>query len=336
MTAGPSLPFRALEKMLAAAEQAGVAREALLRFAGLAPGTETVTFAELAHCYEEGARRTGDSAFGLHVGEGTSERAYGLLGHLAANCRTLRETFDAIVTYQPLWSRAAGIEVEESAGRVRIEYWHLGAVPPGERRHESEQMLATLLGLVRSALLERVIPREVRFEHLAPADIEEHRRIFGCRLRFGQRSTGMLFESGLLDRPLPHADRDVERLMRQEAQAELGRREVGLTLGPRVAALAEAAIAGGGDSSLGSLADVLGTSPRSLQRHLRAEGTSHRRIVDNVRVAVARRLLTDPSLPLAEVAFRLGYSQAAAFHRAFRRQAGATPGAFRRAMSGGT
>ncbi|MFK8843621.1 helix-turn-helix transcriptional regulator, partial [Escherichia coli] len=48
------------------------------------------------------------------------------------------------------------------------------------------------------------------------------------------------------------------------------------------------------------------------------------------RMDVAARLIRTEGLPLARVAERVGYASEAAFHRAFRRAHGVTPGAFAR------
>ncbi len=69
---------------------------------------------------------------------------------------------------------------------------------------------------------------------------------------------------------------------------------------------------------------------RTLQRRLAEAGTTYRRIVDEVRLEAACRLLEDPSLSLAEIASALGYSDPANFTRAFTRWTGMTPRAYRR------
>ena len=48
---------------------------------------------------------------------------------------------------------------------------------------------------------------------------------------------------------------------------------------------------------------------------------------------LARPLLSDGRLAVAEVAFLLGYEDPSAFQRAFRRWSGHAPGAFRRAAA---
>lgn len=57
----------------------------------------------------------------------------------------------------------------------------------------------------------------------------------------------------------------------------------------------------------------------------------HGRLIDR-----AKSLLTNSDLTVAEIAYRLGYSDAAYFNRSFKRHAGVAPGRFRRGQQGST
>jgi AraC-like DNA-binding protein len=85
-----------------------------------------------------------------------------------------------------------------------------------------------------------------------------------------------------------------------------------------------------GEPSIEHLAPRLGVSVRSLQRRLREAGTSYKQVLDQVRHDLALRYLTAGELSIGEVAFLLGFSEPSAFHRAFKRWTGSTPGEFRR------
>ena len=76
---------------------------------------------------------------------------------------------------------------------------------------------------------------------------------------------------------------------------------------------------------------LLGMSARALQRGLRVEGTTFAAVLTQLRHEMARSLLGDGQLAVAEVAFLLGYEDPSGFQRAFRRWAGRSPRAFRRA-----
>ena len=51
--------------------------------------------------------------------------------------------------------------------------------------------------------------------------------------------------------------------------------------------------------------------------------------VDNARLSLARTLLHDPSIPISEVSYRLGFEDPAYFSRFFRKLVGMSPTDFR-------
>jgi AraC-like DNA-binding protein len=71
-------------------------------------------------------------------------------------------------------------------------------------------------------------------------------------------------------------------------------------------------------------------SPRTLQRRLAEEGVSYQTLLEGARKEAAGRYLADGTLAIGEIAYLLGYSEPAPFHRAFKRWYGTTPEAFRR------
>src|SRR5215468_8007526 len=70
-----------------------------------------------------------------------------------------------------------------------------------------------------------------------------------------------------------------------------------------------------------AVAAALGMASRSLHRHLAAEGTTFRLLIDEVRSALAEEMLSH-RMSVAEVAERLGYAKAASFSHAFKRRRG--------------
>lgn len=82
--------------------------------------------------------------------------------------------------------------------------------------------------------------------------------------------------------------------------------------------------------SLPELARAMGWTPKALRCQLREEGRSWRAIVETLRCEAAMRLLDRPELTVAEIGYRLGFSEPSAFHRAFKRASGQTPLGYRR------
>jgi AraC family transcriptional regulator, regulatory protein of adaptative response / methylphosphotriester-DNA alkyltransferase methyltransferase len=86
-----------------------------------------------------------------------------------------------------------------------------------------------------------------------------------------------------------------------------------------------------GDLDLDQLARRVASSRRQLQRAFAEAGeTSFRIHLQRVRMARARELLREGSLPVHRVANSVGYRQPAQFAKAFRRHHGKAPSAFAR------
>ncbi len=89
-----------------------------------------------------------------------------------------------------------------------------------------------------------------------------------------------------------------------------------------------------GMPTLVELAHALNLSPRTLDRHLQREGVSFRVLSRQIRFDRACELLRNSERPITRIAHELGYTDAANFTRAFRREGGISPSAYR-AQAGG-
>jgi transcriptional regulator GlxA family with amidase domain len=86
-----------------------------------------------------------------------------------------------------------------------------------------------------------------------------------------------------------------------------------------------------GEASRAAVAKALGMSARTMTRRLREQDTSYTEIVDRLRLTLAREYLKDPSVPIACIAFELGYAEGSAFSHAYARWTGRAPTAERAA-----
>lgn len=77
--------------------------------------------------------------------------------------------------------------------------------------------------------------------------------------------------------------------------------------------------------TLEQIARTLSTTPQTLRRRLAVEGCTFRELKNDLRRDVAIELLSDPSVKVSDIANRLGFSEVATFHRAFREWTGTTP-----------
>ncbi|KJK08206.1 AraC family transcriptional regulator [Pseudomonas tussilaginis] len=74
-------------------------------------------------------------------------------------------------------------------------------------------------------------------------------------------------------------------------------------------------------------------SPSSFRRQLEREGRSYQQIKDEVRRATAFECLRETDMSIAEIAERTGFQEPSAFHRAFKKWTGESPGGYRLRMA---
>lgn len=78
-----------------------------------------------------------------------------------------------------------------------------------------------------------------------------------------------------------------------------------------------------------STAEAANLSSRTLQRQLAQHGTSYRSLVNAARLNIAQERLTGSDMRITDIALELGYTDASNFARAFQRQTGVAPLAYR-------
>ena len=79
-----------------------------------------------------------------------------------------------------------------------------------------------------------------------------------------------------------------------------------------------------------SVAAQLRLSRQALYRRLRAEGVTFEQLLDELRHKLALHYLSGKKASVTEVAYLVGFSDPAAFSRAFKRWTGKSPRAMRR------
>ncbi|HYD37615.1 MAG TPA: AraC family transcriptional regulator [Allosphingosinicella sp.] len=84
-----------------------------------------------------------------------------------------------------------------------------------------------------------------------------------------------------------------------------------------------------GEVGIERIARDLGYSRQTLYRRLKAEGITYEQLLDKLRRRLALRLIREQGLSVKEAAYRLGFSDPAAFSRAFKRWTGSSPGEMR-------
>ncbi|HEX8214182.1 MAG TPA: helix-turn-helix transcriptional regulator [Allosphingosinicella sp.] len=112
------------------------------------------------------------------------------------------------------------------------------------------------------------------------------------------------------------------------AAADLGSARTTNSLRAQVEKVAEALLPKGA-ASVDRVAQELGLSRQTLYRRLKAEGVTFEELLQSTRKRLALRYLKRDKLSVKAAAYKLGFSDPAAFSRAFKRWTGSNPGGFR-------
>jgi len=276
------------------------------------------------------AELTGDDAIGVHLAEWLPRGAIDLIEYAVRSSPSLASGLERLARYGSVLSDRYAARIETTEGRLLLIVDDVGtpALHPGR----AEFALAIALKLARDATGVPIVPLQVSFAHRHPEDDSEHRRFFRAPLRFAAGANTMLISAADAARPFREADAALSAIVRRRLDKLLpDARPIASTAVSVSARVRRMLVEDLGQTAItaDSVAKALAMSRRTLTRRLSEEGTSFRAILDEVRADLARALLQDRNLSVADVSFFLQYSEPAAFHRSFRRWTGQTPQSYR-------
>jgi len=275
--------------------------------------------------WREAVRETGDEAIGLHVAERVRPAVFDALGYVFRFSRTLGDGLNRLARYHRFLDDALTLDMETSREEVRIRLEGIDRLT----RQSAEFMLASLTRAARMETGRRDLdPVATEFAFRRPRNTADHRRFFRSPLRFDRRRNCLVMPLASLDLPLRKAEAELREVLERRVRDVIGRLPPLDSLRKRARFKLREELGAGRPTAI-SVGRQLGLSGRSLHRRLRAEGTTLGRLLRELRVELAERYLRD-GVSINETAFLLGYSEASAFQRAFRRWTGWTPANYRR------
>jgi AraC-like DNA-binding protein len=281
--------------------------------------------------WRELPRLTGKEHFGLIVAQAIQQAPMAIVGYLMQSARTLGEGVAQAYRYERILQDATRSEMVRRGDVVVLRH-------PGKTGRAIVPGPAVEYGFASGVFLSRrgtgiddLAPRGVRFEHPAPGDDRPYRELFRCPVFFGAECNELEMDASVMELPLRTADPHLQDVLESHARHLLEKMPASTGLAGRVRTTLCDLITQREEPTLEAVARKTRMHERSIQRHLRDEGTSHQKLLDEVRRELALRYLKDPEMGIHEVAFLLGFSDQSTFHRAFVRWVGTTPGKFRSA-----
>lgn len=298
-----------------------------LRIAEAADPYRKVDLQTVLQAFEKLVAVTDKPDIGLELGMTEPLEDWGPFIFLFLNAPTVREGLMDFCRYGAVLQSQATFELREEGERLSIAYSSNHPELSGWAM-DNEITMTLVMDIVDSLVGERITPRAICFEHEPLCALKRYRHWLQITPDFSMPRNELIYATTILEQPLTQANPELykvmQRHMRDLAEAEIQEDQLShLALNNINRGLTQ------GTATLEHVAAELALEPRTLQRRLREEGTSFQALVDEVRLTRARYYLEKTRLTITDIALELGYAEASAFVRAFKRMAAVTPNQYR-------
>lgn len=317
----------------------GADRAVLLQRAGvyqseLEDQDARVPFARYVALMRAAKALSGDGALGLHYGEQVDIAEVSIIGLIGQASETALEAFQQLNRYVRLI-----VETDNAGGdrfgmaMDRGGLWMVdNRTNPNDFPELTESAFAQLIcGPRRTDPTYRV--KAVHVTHPAPAHAAEYERVLCAPVVFGSDRNAMQLDEAWVGRRVARLPRYVFGVLTHHADELLANLETSKTIRGRVEGLLMPMLHTG-DTGMDRIAGKLGMSRQTLFRKLKAEGVTFEKVLDELRHRMAADYLGARKVSVNETAYLVGFSEPAAFSRAFKRWTGASPRSLRAAAGG--
>ena len=267
----------------------------------------------------------GNPALALHFGEAID------CSELAVPFGIAR-TIDEGVQQANRYGRLA-IEVETPGGAERFalarkagQLWFVdNRANPNDFHELTESAFARMVCSTRRFAGDVPMIKAVHVTHAEPSYRAEYDRIFRVPVTFGSDRNALQIDETLMARHRwPTPSKYVSAVLHDHAEVLLRKLDSAQTLQGRVEKLVLYALRTGG-VTVDRVACELGLSRQTLFRKLSAEGVTFQQLLDELRHRMALHYLVTEKMSVQRAAAHLGFSDATAFSRAFKRWTGIRP-----------
>ena len=324
-----------VEEALQAVRARGLDAEALLLEVGISPSLleaqqARVSTAQYGALWRSIAQALDDEFFGLD-----SRRmklgSFAMLCRAVVHCTTLEKALRRALRFYGLLLDDFGAALSRRGDTAKIA---LDDRTPhtSQRVFAHEALLIMLYGLACWLIGRRIPILLTEFAYPEPAHSAEYRIMYSSRLSFGQPNTAITFDSEYLDQPVIQDEQSVKEFLRIIPENILVKYKNTNSLTAKIRRRLRQTL----PHELPDfevLARELHTASATLRRRLHEEGESYQSIKDQLRRDVAITYLSHSDRSVTDIALELGFAEPSAFHRAFKKWTGASPGEYRRSLA---
>ncbi|HET8801265.1 MAG TPA: AraC family transcriptional regulator [Marinobacter sp.] len=277
---------------------------------------------------------TGNRALGLRMGALSRPVDAGIAGLAGATAETAGDAMATLIRYALLTSQNSRGAPSLNPERREARFYSIRPYN-GFNYFVVDSVLAAWTQFLRTVTGRYEVLENISIEYPSIGLDDQFEAWFRCPVHFGARSNHLTIKQSVWEQANQEAQPAMHEKLTQLCEREWQQLRRGWTTADRVKHLLTPLFQGE-TPSLETIATKLGMTPWTLQRHLAAEGSGFRELVDDTRRQLARDYIRETSASLAEIAWLLGFANPAAFHKAYRRWFGESPGEHRKILKTGS
>ncbi len=283
--------------------------------------------AQVAALFELAAKHSNNPCMGMNMGRDYHYEASSLLILAMLSAPSVEEGLKCLNRYDKYVD--TGIETSFDFSSPQVEFGARLLVSEDMNVDQLNEYLMVFLVKALNMATKKPVPlKEVWLSHSCNQNIEALEQFMGVPVKFSRTHNKLVFErsylqerfftsNGLLYEILINALKTYfSSVAEQNGFVDVVCREIARL----------------GNDELPNyelIAERLAISPRTLRRRLAEEGYSFQEAKNLTREKRAKYYLSQTNMPLAEIAFELGFSELSAFSRAFRSWVKETPHSYR-------
>lgn len=287
-----------------------------------------ITIEQMNKVWETVVTLTNDRYYGLRCGNHFESNYAGAYAYLIESCRNVQEAMDYYFQFQALNGDFYENERKDLHGEVGI-YYHPNPVWVAQSPTAVQCFLhghfMIILKVLTACTNQKIYPKRVLLSEKKPNDLSLHQQHFGKNIHFEQTENALIFEKSLLEMPFIGHNTDLKNALQQHLTSQL----LALKNGERLCEKVKYYLLEQGQpfKMIEDCAADLQMSVRTLQRRLKKEGASFKKILDDIKLDFAKMYLKNGN-NVKETAYQLGYTETAAFNKFFKKHMGHSPTAF--------
>jgi AraC-like DNA-binding protein len=264
-----------------------------------------------------------DDFLGIHIAQSIELRELGLLYYVMASSENLANALTRLARYSGIHNEGVHLAFTHHR-QVAMSFEHSGFLRADDR-HQVECFMAILLRVCRQLTDRHLLPQKVQLAHRRSGARTFLTKYFGCEIEFGARRDQIIFSPDVGDAAIAHADPYLNSLLRRYCEDLLRSRRAKQDAWTSKVENCIAPLLPHGEATIEKVAETLGVSLRTLGRRLQKEDTSFVKIVQDLRLRLAKNYFREPGMSIAQIAWLLGYQEPSAFSHAFKRWTGKSP-----------